>query len=195
MADLGCGRVTQHTFPLKAAGPLPSNLLLHVGEGGESGMLGGGTASMWVLCSLPYSHIRAERMCVALALPFQPNTDMRAGAPPLWVNWRGRERISDREGREPAWELAGVTRWNWRSGRERSGSPESSEHCRWGTGPVQAASLQRGVLWRLRSLLENRHSSLSKEAPALGQMCVLILGSWSEEQHGVRQQEGLALRV
>lgn len=107
MADLGCGRVTQHTFPLKAAGPLPSNLLLHVGEGGESGMLGGGTASMWVLCSLPYSHIRAERMCVALALPLQPNTDMRAGAPPLWVNWRGRERISDREGREPAWELAG----------------------------------------------------------------------------------------
>lgn len=51
---------------------------------------------------------------------------------------------------------------------ERSGAPESSEHCRQGTGPVQAASLQRGVLWRLCSLLENRHSHLSREGPALG---------------------------
>lgn len=71
-----------------------------------------------------------------------------------------------------------MARWNWRSGRERSGAPESSEHCRRGTGPVQAASLQRGVLWHLCSLLENRYSHLSKEGPALGQMCVLVLGSW-----------------
>lgn len=122
VAGLGCGRATNEHLPLKSAGPFLATCPYVREKTGELGVLGGGAGSMWSLCSPPYSHSSAEHLVEARLCPFSPTLDMRAGTSSSGLTVGG-EKESNRKRSEQAWELAGVTRWKWRSGRERSRAP------------------------------------------------------------------------